>query len=31
MIYLTKYTKWHCFGSAILLYMSHRKTDGAKS
>ncbi|PQA27406.1 hypothetical protein C5F40_00495 [Escherichia coli] len=28
MTRITMYTKWHCFGSAILLYISHRKTDG---
>nr|DAL60654.1 MAG TPA_asm: hypothetical protein [Caudoviricetes sp.] len=28
MIYLAKYTKWHCFDSAILLYISHGKAEG---
>lgn len=27
MIYSAKYTKWHCFGSAVLLYISQGKTE----
>nr|DAG41701.1 MAG TPA: hypothetical protein [Caudoviricetes sp.] len=28
MIYLAKFTKWHCSGSAVLLYISQGKTEG---